>query len=204
MAHTVQELVAKSAALGELAAFCDALEFEERVAQLKALPRKSIPLLFRLAHPPEGHSHPAQIDLLIPSEVPSGHSVAWSGKNSLPAFSRFSKHFTRSSDPGMVIGMNAQWSSFATGPGYFIAGACAEHPDEFLFDYTRYPTDAPPGWPAVHHNESGLGALVYGHMLDHVRPVGRHVLVGAAFTTSGKSRNIFFVLARGPTLPFGN
>lgn len=204
MAHTLESLVAGGATFEELSSFSDALEPEERATQVRALSRRSIPRLFQLAQPPEGHACQAQVDLLVPREVPPGHSVDWSGKNSLPAFSRFSKRFTRSSEPSMVIGMNAQWSSFATGPGYFLAAVYAEHPEELLFDYTRTPQSAPPGWPAVHGNESGIGALVYGHMIDHVRPVGRHVLVGAAFTTSGKPRNIYFALARGVTLPIGN
>ncbi len=204
MSHTLESLVEGGAPLESLASFCDALDVDARAAEVRTLSRRSIPRLFELAHPPEGRAPQAQLGLLVPSDVPSGHSIAWSGKNSLPAFSRFSKRFTRSSEPSRVIGMNAQWSSFATGPGYFLAAVYADHPEEFVFDYTLAPDDAPPGWPAVHRNESGLGAIVYGHMVDHVRPIGQHVLVGAAFTTSGKPRHIYFALARGAVLPYGN
>ena len=204
MAYTLEELVARSAPLEELAAACDAMLVDERDVQVLSLSRRSIARLYELAAPGACQAAPAELALLVPSDVPAGHTVDWSGKNSLPAFSHFHKRFTRSMEPDALVGMNAQWSKFATGPGYFTAVISAEHPQEILFDYTRYPEQAPPGWPELHRNESGIGALVYGGMRDFVRPVGHHVLVGAAFRTTGESRNAYFALTRGGTLPIGN
>ncbi len=204
MGYTLEELVARSAPLEELAAACDAMDAQERDAQVLKLSRRSIVRLYDLAAPSGGQAAPAELALLVPADVPAGHTVDWSGKNTLPAFSHFHKRFTRSMAPSTLVGMNAQWSNFATGPGYFTAVIDAEHPQEILFDYTRYPEQAPPGWPELHRNESGIGALVYGGMRDFVRPVGHHVLVGAAFRATGKPRNAYFALTRGGVLPIGN
>ncbi|MFN7132724.1 MAG: hypothetical protein ACK4N5_11630 [Myxococcales bacterium] len=190
MAHPFVDLLEKGAPLGELAQASDALTADERLA-MKALYERA-----------EGGSEPVALDYLVPDETPKGHTVEWLGKNSLPMFSAFSKRFTRNGG-GALTGHNTGSMQWLVGPGYFTTVVRDVRPAEFLLDYTRYPQAAPNGWPALKRNEAGISRLVFYDMHDYLRPVGRHLAIGAAYFSNGKFRNQYFTLTRGPVLPIG-
>ncbi len=198
---TLASLIDRGAFLSELAALADGLGDEERVRVVRALSGRQIKRLYARA---EGNAEAVSVDFLVPPSTPKGHSVDWPGMNSLPAFRKFSKRFTRSAQPGTLVGQNTgAWSWFA-GPGYFLASARPGRPSELLLDYTRYPEAAPPGWPTLRRNSFGGAIFVFYNMHDYVRPVGRHLAVGAAFNPKGKFKGQYFAIARGATLPIGN
>lgn len=161
-----------------------ALPPSERWSALAALSGRELGRLFEVAQGAPALS----LDDLARSDEP----VIFEGLNSLPLFRRFQKRFRRAST-GEVWGYNHQSMSWITGPGYFQAVACPDRPGELLFDYTRRPSSAQPGWPPVRGNDSGLARLVYGNLHDFMRRVAPGVLIGSAFKL-GVPQNQFFVL----------
>ena len=121
------------------------------------------------------------------------------GKNSLPVFSQFEKHFCRprrkdGKPVDELYGFNFQTMAPVTGPGYFIARGAGDRP-EVLVDYHHVPPEHPDGWPAIHSNERGLSRFVYGFLIDTLRGVSNHVAIGSA-ARKGKDLGSFFVLCR--------
>lgn len=131
--------------------------------------------------------------------VPAGETgtVILEGRNSLPAFTRFQKRFTRIGD--VIAGYNHQTMSVVTGPGFFVTQPATKgetHPDEIFFDYTTDPPgNLPSSWPAFKPNTSGLSRLVYQDMKDFCRRVGEGVLVGKAYK-KGVAQDAYFTLTR--------
>lgn len=187
-------------AVDELAEIADSLDETGRIDAIRTLSRPEMARLWEMAENPAGR---AELSLLLPDSTPPGHTVEWIGKNSLPAFNAFSKRFTRSPEAGTLTGRNVFSLERLVGPGYFTAVRRLEKPAEILFDYTRYPAAAPPGWPALARNDRGLSRFVFKDMHDYFRPIGQHLGIGAAFDTEGRFRGQYFVLTRGPLLPIG-
>lgn len=172
----------------QLAAHLDGLDTEERVRQCRALGKKQQKRLWEVCADAPAFT----LEDLIPSTETG--TVRWAGKNSLPLFTHFEKRFARQN--GVVVGYNFNpGSGWFTGPGYFTTVQAPERPREILFDYTRVPSTAPVGWPAVRANTSGPAKLVYGGMHDFCRRVSSTVIIGAA-TRLGKPIDAYFVLAR--------
>jgi hypothetical protein len=187
---TLLDLVLRRAARDRIAAHLDALGATERLAQVLAVTGSNVGALYELV----GGGEPLTMLDLVP-EGETG-TVILEGRNSLPAFSRFQKRFQRSGE--RIVGYNHQPMSVVTGPGYFTVQPPTPgeaHPDELYFDYTTEPTIAPPGWPALKANASGLSRLVYMDMKDFCRRVARGVLVGKAYK-NGVAQNAFFTLTR--------
>jgi len=171
-----------------LAAHLDALSAEERVRQCRALNKRLLKRLWEVA----ADAPPFTLEDLIPSTEKG--TAQWAGKNSLPLFTHFEKHFARQGAD--VVGYNVNpGTAWFTGPGYFMTVQPPDRPKEILIDYTRVPAQAPAGWPAVKPNTSGGGKLVYGNMHDYCRRVSQTVIIGAA-TRFGKPIDAYFVLAR--------
>ena len=100
-----------------------------------------------------------------------------------------------------MFGWNANGTAWAVGPGYFTVKPLPEA-HHLRFDYTDLPKEAPPGWPKVKSNRSGGSFFIYRDLMDHVRPIGQHVVIAAAHDApSGKALGYYFALARGPILP---
>ncbi len=139
---------------------------------------------------------PLKLDFLVPASVPPGHEVVHDGQNTLPAFRHFQKRFCKlTHDSVNVVGYNHHALQRFTGPGYFVASEGAgEHEGELAIDYTVVPATRPPGGPVVRANDGGIGALVYGGMVDYLRGISAHVSIGRAF--KGKSMNAWFALVR--------
>jgi hypothetical protein len=92
-------------------------------------------------------------------------------------------------------GYNHQSLAWLTGPGYFVVHPEGDAPA--AIDYRQVPPVQPPGWPAVKPNDVGLSRFVYRDMVDFLRRVSRHVLIGRA-TRYGKQLPNFFLLCREP------
>ena len=138
-----------------------------------------------------------------PSKVSAGvealETVRHLGKNTLPAFSHFEKHFcwakgAEPERPDELYGFNFQTLSRVTGPGYFVAVEDAER-DEVIVDYRRVPDTRPDSWPVIQPNERGLSRFVYGFMVDTLRRVSEHVSIGSA-ARKGRDMGSWFLLTR--------
>ncbi len=141
---------------------------------------------------------PVDVDDLVPSDVEPMTEVIHEGKNTLPAHTIFQKRFCRTDDDsGRLYGYNHQKLSWATGPGYFVAHAFEgdDDPSPFGVDYREVPPAKPDAWPKIQPNEKGLGRFVYAGMIDYLRKVSDHVLIGRAYK-GGKPMNAYFLLCR--------
>ena len=170
-------------ALAALSVPLDEATHEQRIRWIRGLSRKELSALYDLA---EGgpaldiaHFHAG------PDEVVIHH-----GQNSLPAFNQFQKRVV--SNNGRLQGYNHQTLGWLTGPGHFTL---AQDGEEVLFDYTVEPTTPFDNFPPLKSNTSGLSTLVYGHMVDRVRRVSTHAVIGKAFK-KGKAMTAWFVLVR--------
>lgn len=188
--RSLAQLVDARAPVAEIAAFLDGVSSSERVAQVLRITGSGVKRLYdAVADGPA-----ASLDDLVPPGIHG--TVAFEGRNSLPAFTRFQKRFTRLEDDS-IIGHNHQSISFLTGPGYFWVrppSGSGEHGKELVFDYTEETPSPPEGWPVYKSNLSGFSRLVYGNMKDYVRRVARGVVVGKAYR-SGVDQGAYFSLS---------
>ena len=184
---TFTELVTKDASAEDIAAHLDSLAPEQRVQECLALPGGLQPKLFDRAKT----AQPLRLEDFIESEC---ETVIYELKNNLPVFNISQKRFYRPSE-GEVVGYNHTTGLAATfaGPGYFFA--TQGEGGELVFDYTRLPTLQPDGWPEIKPNTGLIPGITYGNMLDYVRRVSAHTVIGAAYR-NGKSRNAWFLLTR--------
>src|SRR5437870_2697828 len=106
MAATLDELLDSLATkLPAIQSHLSSLDGPERVRQCRALNKRRQSRLYELAA--EGGPL-APEDLLRPAaDGRPGEPIRWYGKNSLPVFSHFEKHFVR--QDGEVVGFNANW-----------------------------------------------------------------------------------------------
>jgi len=135
---------------------------------------------------------------LVPPNLPPMREVIWHGKNSLPMFTLFQKRFCRPAGArgrDELWGYNHQALGWITGPGYFVCHQ--DGPVPAAIDYRTVPPEAPPGWPIVKPNDQGLSRFVYKDMVDYLRRVSTHVLIGRAHR-DGKELPNYFLLCREP------
>jgi hypothetical protein len=177
--------------IAQVAAHLDGLEPEERARQLQGLAGKKLQRrLWELA----ADSPP----LTMGEMLPAGKSESrWVGRNSMPMFTGVDKRMVRQGSD--VIGYNHEPVSaigrWFSGPGYFTMLPAPGRPKELVVDYTREPSTAPAGWPALASNTSGTHTLVYGHLNDFCRRVSDGVFIGGA-ERKGKFLDIYFTVAR--------
>ena len=198
MADTLANLIDKGASLADLTQLSDGLGVDDRMQQMRALGAKQLGKLYETA---AGQRDIVALDYFLADRKAA--TAEWFGKNSLPVFSAFSKLFTHSTEGGTLTGHNKGATQWLIGPGYFTTLRHPERGQEFLFDYTRYPPAAPPGWPPFKRNESGVSRVVFYDMHDYFRPVGGSLGIGGAYTSKGKFKGQYFALCRGPVLPIG-
>ena len=171
------------ATLAALAGALDAASHDERMQWLRSLGGRDLSTLYELA---EGGP-----DLeLSHFHGESGEVVFHHGQNSLLAFNAFQKRVV--DNGGTLQGYNHQTLSWFTGPGHFTL---SQDGGEVLFDYTEEPTQAFDAFPPLKSNTSGVSTLVYGHMIDRVRRVSTHTVIGKAFK-KGKPMKAWFALIR--------
>jgi hypothetical protein len=178
--------------LPRLAEVLDGLGHEGRVHTIRTWTKKRQAALFDAA---KGHM-PIDLDFLVPSSVGQLVEVIHDGQNTLPTFNHFQKRFCKlEADVAPIGGHNHQTLQPLTGPGYFVVNVGAgEHQGELAIDYTLLPKAKPEGWPAIKGNDGGLGALVYGGMIDYLRGLSTHVSIGRAY--KGKAMDAWFALVR--------
>lgn len=178
--------------LPRLAQILDGLGHEGRVHTIRTWTKKYQSALFEAA---KGHM-PLDLDFLVPASVGPLVEVIHEGQNTLPAFRHFQKRFCKLVDDVAPIGgYNHQTFQPLTGPGCFVVTKGeGEHEGELAVDYTRVPKTKPASWPEIKTNEGGLGALVYGGMIDYLRGVSAHVSIGRAY--KGKAMDAWFALVR--------
>lgn len=138
---------------------------------------------------------------LVPPELGPLESVTFHGKNSLAVFSRFQKRFCRPAagiQAEELWGFNYQpvsWLVPLIGPGYFVAHASENSLGGVAIDYRRVPTARPDGWPEIRENDYRLSRFIFNGMVDYLRRVSDHLLIGRA-TRGGKPLPNYFVLCR--------
>jgi hypothetical protein len=140
-----------------------------------------------------------RIEEMVPRRIPALVPVTFHGKNSLPAFTRFEKRFCRPNVARDELwGFNYQpvrWLVPLTGPGYFVASDSDEPMGSVAIDYRRLPTSRPEGWPEIRDNDWRLSRFIYRGMVDYLRRISEHVLIGRA-TRDGKPLPNYFLLCR--------
>jgi hypothetical protein len=177
----------------EVAAFLDRASATDRMAAVRACggPRPQRRLWELAAGAPR-----LTVDQLVPPDHAPLREVIYHGKNSLPAFTLFQKRFCR---PTPGAGADTLWGynhtniAWLVGPGYFVY-----HPvegGESAIDYRAVPPAHPPNWPEIRPNNRGASFFVYRDMVDHLRRVSQHVLIGSA-SKYGKELGNYFLLCR--------
>ncbi len=182
-----------AAQLQSLAARLDAMDPEQRLAFVRATTGATQAKLWAASA-----GRGVALGDLVPEEYPAATEVIHFGKNSLPLFSHFEKRFCRvEGHPDRVYGYNEGALRPWIGPGYFVAHALPGR-DGVSVDYRQIPPTTlrlPEGWPALQANETGLQRFVFAGMVDHLRRVSSHVIVGRA-EKGGKATNNYFLLCR--------
>ena len=180
--------------LSQIQTLTDALNqcsHEERLNWMRGLSSKELQAMYVLS---EG-AHPLPLEHFHSEE---GKVIIHHGQNSLPAFNSFQKRVVQ--NRGQLQGYNHQTLGWLTGPGHFTL---RQDGDEVLFDYTAEPDLAFSDFPPIKSNTAGLSTLVYGHMVDRVRRVSDHGVIGAAFK-KGKAMKAWFMLIREGEHPSPN
>ncbi|AKV02495.1 hypothetical protein AKJ09_09158 [Labilithrix luteola] len=177
--------------LPRLTEILDGLGHEGRVHTIRTWGKHQQAKIFEAA---KGHMK-LDLDFLVPTGTDPLVEVIHDGQNTLPLFNHFQKRFTKLEGEDFPIGgYNHQTMSPVTGPGYFVVTLGeGEHEGELAIDYTKLPKHKPESWPKIRPND-GLGALVYGGMIDHLRGISSHVSIGRAY--KGKAMDAWFALVR--------
>jgi hypothetical protein len=188
----VSVLLEPTVDLPRLAEVLDGLGHEGRVHAMRGWDLKLQAAICAAAK-----GQPIDPDMLVPSSVGPLVEVIHDLHNTLPLFANSEKRFCRL-PPGEgfeMAGYNHQKMSAFTGPGYFVVSKGeGEHEGELAIDYTKLPKSKPASWPAIKPNDGGIGALVYGGLVDYLRKVSAHVSIGRAY--KGKAMNNYFTLVR--------
>lgn len=186
-----------SVKLAEVTAHVDGLAHPDRVDQVRALGNKEQQKLWAIA---EG-SKKLSIEYLVPKDAEPLQYFPFEGKNSLPLFTHFQKVFYLDRDRN-VCGYNNAWIGWLVGPGYYVCQMNPKAPEhEPQVDYTRIPTEHPPGWPEIKSNDIFPTMFVYGGTKDNLRWVSKDVVIGRAYKGGEKPMPNWFVLCRAQPAP---
>ena len=192
-ARLLELLGAEPPNAAEIAAFLDGLTHDGRMEALAAL---SGPAVQRRLWEVAASAPRVDTTDLVPPDAPAKREVIFHGKNSLPAFTFFQKRFLRPrAGADTLWGYNHQSLAWLTGPGYFVVHD--EPARGAAIDYREVPPESVAGWPAVKPNSAGLSRFVSKDMVDYLRRVSTHVLIGRA-TKYGKDLENYFALCREP------
>jgi hypothetical protein len=188
-----QMLAIKPIDMDAVRAHLDSLSHDDRVAEIRTIGLRLQRDLFEAA---DGYM-PLDVDHFTPKNVPSKQFVKHYGKNSLPLFSEFEKHFARPLDGARESwGFNesGEFVKTVVGPGWFVTRK-GDKDGEVDIDYYRIPGRQIEGAPPLKKNTSGLSFFVYGNMVDVMRKVSDHVTIGNA-VKNGKRTDNYFLLSR--------
>jgi hypothetical protein len=170
----------------------DGIGHEERVRVIRALKKKDQKAMWELS---SGY-RPISLEDMVATPA-SFVQVRHIGRNTLPVFTKFEKRFCRPETQGAreeLMGYNWGGAQPLIGPGYFMA-YFNENTKEVDIDYRLTPESKPDDWPEIKDNNSGLGKLVFGNMVDSLRKVSEHITIGSA-ARNGKPLGSWFVLCR--------
>jgi hypothetical protein len=193
---TLTPLLDAHAPIAELGAALDAMDHEGRLQALSALTGAQQKQLYEAA----ALAPPLTLEAFVAAQ--RGTVVAHRGYNTLPlpaSGRRFTKWMARLPND-TVGGWNDSPWAWLIGPGYFVLrateGAEQAH-SGVVVDYYQTPgrEGMPSHWPWIRPNWLGLQAFVYGWCHDYMRPVSRHVTIGAAYKW-GRSVGSWFILCR--------
>jgi hypothetical protein len=191
-ARLLELLGAETPNAAEIASFLDGLTHDGRMEAMASL---SGPAVQRKLWDTAANAPRVGTTDLVAPDAPVRREVIFHGKNSLPAFTFFQKRFLRPrAGADTLWGYNHQSLAWLTGPGYFVVH---DEPRGAAIDYREVPPEAVAGWPAVKPNSAGLSRFVYKDMVDYLRRVSKHVLIGRA-TKHGKDLENYFALCREP------
>jgi hypothetical protein len=189
---TLAELLDRSEVkLAEVTGHLDKLGHDERIAQAVALNKAQQMKLWDIAE----NSKPLNFDYLVPPDAKALQFFPFEGKNSLPLFTRFQKVFYYDSKR-VMCGYNNQNLMWFTGPGYYVVGMNPKNKNEVQVDYTRIPTEHPPGWAEIKSNDVFPTRFIYGGTKDNLRWVSKDVMIGRAFKMGENPMPNWFVLCR--------
>ena len=177
----------------EVAAFLDGLSAGDRINAVRACGGSTIQRrLYELG----AGAPPVTVDQLVPPDHAPLREVIYHGKNSLPAFTHFQKRFCRPM-PGpasdQLWGYNHTSIAWLVGPGYFVVHKEGDAPA--AIDYRQVPPSHPASWPAIKANNVGASYFVFRDMVDYLRRVSQHVMIGRA-TRHGAELPSYFLLCR--------
>jgi hypothetical protein len=192
-AHLLELIRSQPADRAEIASHLDALSPAARLEAVRSLRGAGVQ---RRLWEAVASAPPVGIDEIVPPDAPPLREFIYHGKNSLPAFTLFEKRFCRPSQPeatGRLWGYNHTDVARFVGPGYFVCHA-VDGPGAAI-DYRAVPSERPAAWPAIRENGRGLSYFVYRDMVDYLRRVSEHVLIGSAFR-HGKEQGNYFMLCR--------
>jgi len=171
----------------------DGLDSEDRVQQVRAIPGR---LHGRLFEEVRGYRSLGFGDF-VPAEKENRSFVRHYGKNSLPVFTHFEKRFARPEDGAPVLwGFNHGALMGVIGPGHFVMRT-GPLPGELHVDYYSIPPEQLDEAPALAPNDKGISTLVYGHMIDVLRGVSKHVTIGRAIKKGRETPNYFLLCREG-------
>ena len=197
MPTLVEMLRDPSVKLEDVTRHLDGLNHTERADQVVALGKKEQVKLWEIAE----NSKNLDFEYFVPTDAEPLQYFPFNGKNSLPAFTRFQKVFYLDKDKNMC-GYNNAWIGWLIGPGYYMVQRNPKNPDfEIQVDYTRIPTEHPPGWPEIKSNDIFPTNFVYGGTKDNLRWVSKDVVIGRAFKMGEKPMPNWFVLCRAQPAP---
>lgn len=183
--------------LARLTKVLDEIGHEGRLWTVRRWGGSQMSLLFEAA---KGH-HALDLDHFVPSGTEPLVEVIHDGHNSLPMFQHFEKRFckpTALADGGPVLfAFNEGPTRPAVGPGYFVAGPGES--GEIVFDYRRTPNEKPPSWPAFAPNRGLIAGPVFGDLVDVVRGLSSHVVIGRGFRREQPLDNWFVLVRRDST-----
>ena len=174
-----------SDSLAPVEAALEAHTHDERLNWTRGLGKKEFVALWALS---EGRTV-----ALAEMHGAEGEVVIHHGQNSLPAFSSFQKRVVKRGN--VIQGYNHHSMSWLVGPGHFLVKEADTPFPGAHFSYLETARDVPPEFPALKPNDAGLSTLVYGHMIDYLRRVSPHVVIGWAWK-KGKATGDYFVLVR--------
>lgn len=176
---TTLPLPSRVDALPPLTSALDAVPHEARFQWIARLGSRELTALFARAAggPPLAPADLARAD---------GSPRVAHGKNQLPLFARFQKRFAQVGDEIVGYNHNPGWVMWFTGAGHFVARPSPDVEGEVWLDYTRLPQATHPEFPALERQSGLLFPFVYGDMIDVVRRVSEHVVIGHSFKPSGR------------------
>ena len=182
--------------LSRLAEVLDGLGHEGRVHTTRTWNKKRQAAIYEAAS-----GRFIDMDFLVPPSMGPLVEVIHDLHNTLPLFSDSQKRFCRlpQGEEFLIAGYNHASTNPLTGPGYFVVrepdASDTGHQGEIAIDYRKLPKSKPAGWPEIRDNSGGIGAIVYGNMVDYMRKVSTHVSIGRA-TKGGKEMDAWFTLVR--------